>query len=139
MKVLRCTCTKCSKLLIGKEKNKHLLKLSADERWQQVFTLASKVKRCGDDNEDGCGAKQPSKIRKEGLATVIAEWESIDGVPAEDTDALSIKITGEMALKILRRISDEDVAFMGFSPVWSRPDWMICEVFSVPPQQSALQ
>ncbi len=133
MKILRCTCTKCSKLLIGKEKNKHLMKLSADERWQQVFTLASKVKRCGDDNEDGCGAKQPAKIRKEGLATVIAEWESIDGVPAEDTDALSIKITGEMALKILRRISDEDVAFMGFSPVWSRPDWMICEVFSVPP------
>jgi DNA-directed RNA polymerase II subunit RPB1 len=133
MKVLRCTCMKCSKLLIGKEKNKHLLKLSADERWQQVFTLASKIKRCGDDNEDGCGAKQPAKIRKDGLATVIAEWESIEGVPAEDTDALSVKVTGEMALKILRRISDEDVAFMGFSPIWSRPDWMICEVFSVPP------
>ena len=22
---------------------------------------------------------------------------------------------------------------MGFSPVWSRPDWMICQVFAVPP------
>ena len=38
-----------------------------------------------------------------------------------------------MVLKILRRISDEDVAFMGFSPKWSRPDWMICQVLAVPP------
>ena len=22
---------------------------------------------------------------------------------------------------------------MGFSPVWSRPDWMICQVLAVPP------
>ena len=38
-----------------------------------------------------------------------------------------------MVLKIFRRISDEDVAFMGFSPKWSRPDWMICQVLAVPP------
>ena len=22
---------------------------------------------------------------------------------------------------------------MGFSPIWSRPDWMICQVLAVPP------
>jgi DNA-directed RNA polymerase II subunit RPB1 len=38
-----------------------------------------------------------------------------------------------MVLKILKRISDEDVSFMGFSAIWSRPDWMICQVMSVPP------
>jgi DNA-directed RNA polymerase II subunit RPB1 len=38
-----------------------------------------------------------------------------------------------MTLKILKRVSDEDVSFMGFSPVYSRPDWMICQVMSVPP------
>ena len=42
-------------------------------------------------------------------------------------------ITPEMVLKIFRRISDEDVTFMGFSPVWSRPDWMVCQVLAVPP------
>ena len=35
---------------------------------------------------------------------------------------------------MLRRISDEDVEFMGFSPSFSRPDWMICSnVLAVPP------
>jgi DNA-directed RNA polymerase II subunit RPB1 len=42
-------------------------------------------------------------------------------------------VTPEMTLKILKRVSDEDVSFMGFSPVYSRPDWMICQVMSVPP------
>jgi len=133
MKILRCTCIKCSKLLISKDKHRHLLMSSPEDRWSQVFALASKVRRCGDDNEDGCGCKQPAKVRKENLATVIAEWDSIDGVPADEVDKLTMKVTPEMAVKILRRISDEDVTFMGFSPVWSRPDWMICEVLAVPP------
>ena len=27
-----------------------------------VFHIASKIKRCGEDTEDGCGCKQPKKI-----------------------------------------------------------------------------
>ena len=34
---------------------------------------------------------------------------------------------------MFKRISDEDVNYMGFSPLFSRPDWMICQVFAVPP------
>ena len=44
-----------------------------------------------------------------------------------------MRLTPEIVLKIFRRISDEDVAFMGFSPTFSRPDWMICQVLAVPP------
>ena len=51
----------------------------------------------------------------------------------DDASKLNMKITPEMMIKIFRRISDEDVAFMGFSPIWSRPDWMICQVLAVPP------
>lgn len=75
-KILRCVCFKCSKLLISKEKYKQALKLSGDARWKYVFPLASKAKRCGEDTEDGCGCLQPGKIRKEGLASIIAEWEN---------------------------------------------------------------
>ena len=39
----------------------------------------------------------------------------------------------QLFLKQFRRISDEDVTFMGFSPLYSRPDWMICQVLAVPP------
>ena len=125
LKILRCVCFKCSKLLISKEQNKHLLKLSNDKRWDYVFALASKIKRCGEDIEDGCGCLQPTKIKKEGLATIIAEWKG-----NETGDLILIP---EIVLKIFKRISDEDVSFMGFSPIWSRPDWMICQTMMVPP------
>ena len=131
LKCLRCVCFKCSKLLINKDKYKQALKIQGDARWKYVFSLASKIKRCGEDIEDGCGCLQPNKIRKEGLATIFAEWKSEGS--GEDSEPIIIKVTPEMTLKILKRVSDEDVSFMGFSPVYSRPDWMICQVMSVPP------
>ena len=60
LKILRCVCVKCSKLLISKENNKHLLKLSEIDRWNQVFAKARKIKRCGEDINDGCGCSQPA-------------------------------------------------------------------------------
>jgi DNA-directed RNA polymerase II subunit RPB1 len=128
-KVLRCVCFKCSKLKISKEKYKQALKLVGDARWKYVFNLASGIKRCGEDTDDGCGTLQPNKIRKEGLATMIAEWKNDDS----EAEPIIIKLTPEMILKIFKRISDDDVSFMGFSPLYSRPDWMICQVMSVPP------
>ncbi len=129
LKILRCCCFKCSKLLISKEKYKQALKLQGDARWKYVFSLASKIGRCGEDTEDGCGCLQPTKIRKEGLATITAEWEN----KAEGAQNIVIKLLPEMVLNNFKRISDEDVTFMGGSPLWSRPDWMICQVLAVPP------
>ena len=134
-KILRCVCIKCSKLLIDKNAHKQALKMMPDERWSYVFGAASKVKRCGDDNEDGCGCLMPKKIRKENLATLIAEWDSdgVKGISEEDAKKMNMLLTPEIVLKIFRRISDDDVSFMGFSPAFSRPDWMICQVLAVPP------
>jgi DNA-directed RNA polymerase II subunit RPB1 len=135
MKILRCVCIKCSKLKISKETHKQALKLSSEDRWNYVFKLASasNITRCGDDISDGCGCLQPKKIKKEGLATLFAEWDNINGLGDDDKDKLNMKLTPEIVLKIFRRISDDDVNFMGFSPVFSRPDWMICQVLAVPP------
>jgi DNA-directed RNA polymerase II subunit RPB1 len=127
-KCMKCVCFKCSKLLISKEKYKEALKMPGSVRWKYVFDLCSKVKRCGDDSEDGCGNLQPFKIRKVDLATIIAEWKNDNG-----GENIVIKVTPEMLLKNFKRISDDDVSFMGFSPIYSRPDWMICQVMSVPP------
>ena len=128
LKIMKCVCFKCSKLKINKEKYKQALKLTGEHRWKYVFALASKINRCGEDTDDGCGCLQPNKIRKEGLATIFAEWTSTG-----DAEDMVIKVTPEMAVKICRRISDEDVTFMGFSPIYSRPDWMVCQVMYVPP------
>ncbi len=132
IKILRCTCIKCSKCLINKEKYKYFMKMPPDERWNQIFSIASKIKRCGEDTEDGCNSKQPNKIKKEGLATIIAEW--VDNEATDDENSkVSLKLTPERVIKNFKRISDEDVNFMGFSPIWSRPDWMVCQVLAVPP------
>jgi len=126
LKTLKCVCFKCSKIKLNKDKYRELLKLSNKKRWEKVFALASKIKRCGEENEDGCGCLQPDKIKKEGFATIIAEW-------SDSESGMSINVTPELVIKIFRRISDEDVNFMGFSSVWSRPEWMVCQVLAVPP------
>jgi len=129
-KILRCVCFKCSKLLISKEKYKQALKMQNQHRWKYVFVLCKGIKRCGEDTEDGCGCLQPKKIKKEGMSSLFAEWANTS---EEGDENIVIPLTPELVLKIFKRISDEDVTFMGFSPIWSRPDWMICQVLAVPP------
>ena len=69
---------------------------------------------------------EATKIKQDGFASIVAEW-------VNQTDSYTLKITPEMAINILKKISDEDVNFMGFSNIWSRPEWMICKTFAVPP------
>ena len=127
LKILRIICFKCSKLLISKEKFAKIIELPAKKRFDKVFSIASKIDRCGEENEDGCGCLQPKKIKKEGLATIVAEWINSDNEP------IVMNLKCEEVLKIFKRISDDDITFMGFSPLWSRPAWMICQVLAVPP------
>ena len=133
MKISRCICFKCSKLLLNKAQHKHISEKSAEERWDYVSALAAKIKRCGQETEDGCGCKQPDKIKLEGMSTLYAIWENMETTQESDNKKVNIKLTPELVLKIFKRISDEDVHFMGFNPLWSRPDWMICQVLPVPP------
>jgi DNA-directed RNA polymerase II subunit RPB1 len=130
-KILRCVCFKCSKLLVSKQKYKHALKMQPSARWKYVFELTKNIKRCGEDTEDGCGYLQPKRIKKEGMASLYAEWENSN--TEEGGETIVIPLTPELVLKIFKRISEEDITFMGFSPLWSRPDWMICQVLAVPP------
>jgi len=134
-KILRCVCFKCSKLLISKLKYKHVLKLDEQQRWKFIFNRCKTIKRCGEDSEDGCGWLQPKKYKKEGIASLYADWGETGEKTEEsgETEDTSIPLYPELVLKIFKRIPDEDVHFMGFSPIWSRPDWMICQVLPVPP------
>jgi DNA-directed RNA polymerase II subunit RPB1 len=133
LKILRCVCFKCSKLKISKIKHAFIKKVKdGKKRWDYIFKQANKIKRCGNETTDGCGCKQPSKIYKEGLANVFAEWQNTEKIEGVE-DKIRIKLTPESILKIFRRISDEDVNFMGFNNIWSRPEWFICQVLAVPP------
>jgi DNA-directed RNA polymerase II subunit RPB1 len=78
MKIIKSVCIKCSKLLINKDDHLNLLTYSSQDRWDNVFQLCNKVKRCGEKSSNGCGCLQPEKIKKEGFATLIAEWSKKD-------------------------------------------------------------
>ena len=132
MKILKCVCFKCSKLLINKDEHKHVSDMNSYKRWDYVYPLCQKIKRCGEATESGCGCKQPDKIKLEGMATINAIWENLAGDSGEKENVV-MKLTAEIVLKIFKRITDEDVEFMGFSATWSRPDWMICQVLPVAP------
>jgi len=131
VKICRLICYRCSKLLINKKKHQYLHSMTPEERWN--FVNSRYYGRCGEDTDDGCGCKQPTKIKSDGFAALYAVWENmkIDGNDAPQT--ITQKLTPEKIYKMFRRISDEDVQFIGMSPIWSRPEWMICKVLPVPP------
>jgi DNA-directed RNA polymerase II subunit RPB1 len=130
MKICKVVCYKCSKLLVNKNNFKHVAHMAPEERWQAISH--NKVTRCGQDTEDGCGCKQPDKIKQDGFATLLAVWEKIK-VEGGDTTTVTQKLSPERIYKMFKRISDEDVQFMGFHPLWSRPEWMVCYALPVPP------
>jgi DNA-directed RNA polymerase II subunit RPB1 len=128
MNVLKVICIHCSKLRIDKtlQKNKDLLLRKGEARWKEILALSSNIKRCGQECEDGCGALLPDKFTREGIARIVAHYnESKQQRPLEV----------ESVHRLFRRISDEDVDFMGLSRFWCRPDWMICTVLRIPPPQ----
>lgn len=130
-KLLKCVCFRCSKLLVNAESDqvKAILskKYTRQKRWELLYKLCSKVKRCGQETMDGCGAKQPDKIYREPIVKIIMEWKDLGD------DAKKQVMNAEEVLRILKRISDYDAEVLGFSRKHNRPEWMICTVFPVCP------
>jgi len=144
LKILRCVCVKCGKLLINKDANKTLRRAKGENRWKSVLLACQDVTRCGEQHAGGCGARQPHRYHDEDLCRIVAEWK---GMVVPEGAAPAAAETGqspgnvrrflepEYVYRLLRRISDEDVDFMGFSRLWCRPDWMMCTVLAIPPPQ----
>jgi DNA-directed RNA polymerase II subunit RPB1 len=127
---LKCVCMKCSKLLVKKSQHNHIMTWPANKRWDYVMSVASGVKRCGEATEDGCGFKQPDSVLHESFDKLHSVWNNVS---SGTSNKITLRMTPEIVLKIFRRISDEDIQFLGLSPVWSRPEWMILQVLPVPP------
>ena len=141
-KLLKCVCFKCSKLLIDKESAelKRILnkKISRQKKFDAIYKICSKnkIKRCGklkDDSTEnnGCGAKQPSKITKDNIGKIILQWKDSKEDENEEEDT-QIYLASDI-LKILSRITDEDSDILGFPKKINRPENLICQVFPVCP------
>jgi DNA-directed RNA polymerase II subunit RPB1 len=138
LNVLSCVCIRCSKLLVDKALHTNLSKRRGETRWRQMLNLTSNLGRCGQETEDGCGARQPDRYIRDGIARIVAEWDNIEGPGQEKAGQIKKErqiLEVEYVLRLFRRITDEDVDFMGLNRYWCRPDWMICTVMAVPPPQ----
>lgn len=130
-KVLRCVCFRCSKLVVDLESDevKAILnkKHSRAKKFELMYKLCSKnKKKCC----DGCGARKPEKVYKpkEGVLKLAMEWKGEGGEEVKKQI-----YTAEEVLRILKRITDEDMERIGFHRKFNRPEWMICTVMPVPP------
>lgn len=125
IKILKCVCFRCSTLLVNKKMHTYVLNMLPIERWKYVSSLCPEDRRCS-----VCDCLVPLKLTKakNEVATIYAEWKNTQG-----EDNVVVKCTPEIVLKIFKRIVDDDILFMGFSPIWSRPEWMVCQVLLIPP------
>jgi len=129
-KILKCVCFRCSRLLMDPE-NPMLQKMinkkfSRQKRFEFVYKCCSKIKRCGQENKYGCGAKLPHKTIKENIGKIIMEWKEDDVIKKNVYNAEDI-------LLILKRITDDEANILGFPHTINRPENLICQTFSVPP------
>jgi len=143
-KILKCVCYRCSKILISpntthpdlKQDIQKIMAMKDNQmKWNAYFKLCNttnKIKCCGDDGSIGCNAKQPTKYNKDGPMKIVADWKDKNEKNSENEN-LSTELSAEDVLRIFKRITDEDMEIMGFSPKWNRPEWMITTILPVPP------
>ncbi|CAF3316832.1 unnamed protein product [Rotaria socialis] len=143
LKVLRCVCYYCSKLLIDPSDQKiiDIMKKTKGQyrrRLAYVFDACKGQKTCkGSENQNqnevttkfsgGCGRPQP-KYRRSGLDLSI-EWKE---APDENQERKT-KLSAERVLSIFKAIPDQVCHLLGMDPRHARPDWMIITVLPVPP------
>jgi DNA-directed RNA polymerase II subunit RPB1 len=134
-KLMKCICFRCSKVLID-DKNKEVKrvsskKLSRQKKFEFMYSLCKKIKKCGTDNTDGCGAKQPDTIKKDNVkGCLLMEWKEIE---TDDSEIKKQIYFAQDILKILQRMTDFDIELLGFNKLLNRPENMICQVFPVVP------
>ena len=136
IRTMKSICWRCSSCLIDPTQTdiaKALLKKRGIHRSTYIYNETKSVNRCGEKNDNGCGALQPNNIKKDSssIGKISAEWKAT----SKDDGSRDKKVVwlADDILKILKRVSIQDAEAMGFSRYWCQPHWMICTVLPVPP------
>lgn len=131
-KVLRCICYWCSALKVDPldpqfEQAKYRQKRKKS-RLTNLSALCKHKKRCLK-----CEAVQP-QIARVGT-TIKAEFKCSREEFASDAmyDAAQVPLSITRIGQMLKHIQDQDLAFLGFDPQISRPEWMVLHTLLVPP------
>lgn len=159
IKVLRCVCFYCSKMLVSPT-NQRVLDVVHDTRGNPrkrialIYDLCKSKTVCegGEDidqmkpsNEFSIDIVKTEDDEKKKLAhggcgrvqpsirrsglELTAQWKHTN----EDNQDRKIDLSAERVWEIFKGISDEECAILGMDPRFARPDWMIITVLPVPP------
>jgi DNA-directed RNA polymerase II subunit RPB1 len=149
LKILRCVCYHCSKILVDESNKKfrEVMKIKKpSKRLHALLQLCQNLKVCnggegldeGIMNEDGekdgepskrsgCGNPLPKYVRDGIKLTVTFAAGDVDGGDRKKS------LLGSKIHEIFRRISDSDCQALGFNPEFARPDWFIMTVLPISP------
>lgn len=132
LKLLRCVCFFCSRLLVEPAKmsdNPRFKASDPKERLNFLVNLCKTKHFC-----TFCGGAQPKYTQIKSTSQIKTEFRSKDTFEdSAEAEFVSRPFTAALARVILEHISDEDVMFLGIDPELSRPEWLILTVLQVPP------
>ena len=140
LKLLRCICFRCSKLLIDKSdpQIQNAIKGKANlTRFNVIYGLVQKIAQKNNicKYNDGCFHHQPKYtkiINSTDIIEIVGEFLPEAFKDSEETELKQI-FSAEICHRILSRVTNEDVEYLGLNPKYSRPEWLITTVFPVPP------
>ena len=135
-KLLKCVCFRCSNLLLDKSDPAVLKELNGKKgynRFVSCIALCAKNKKCIHNN--GCFVLQPTKYVRSNLSSIniVQIFGEFSQNALKDNKVLKQDFTPLICYQIFKKIKDEDVNFLGFSSMYSRPEWMIITTLAVPP------
>ena len=131
-KVLQCVCYKCSSLLVDKTDTRFIKKIkkkTPNIRMKLLHKVCNSHSKKICLNYEGCSRFQPHYLKEGTNLYVVHKIQNEEG-KLEDKKT---RLSADDCYEILRKISDKDCELLGFSPTFSRPEWLICSVLPVPP------
>ena len=130
-KLLQIVCLNCSNPYLPNEDLEKIEKVFYGiDRFDAVREVSKNFK-----NKESvcihCGTAAIKKADRQESTVTIAPLQL--EVKTYDEEATPIPLQPEMVLRCFQRMSDRHIELIGLNPKFSRPDWMVCTVLTVPP------
>lgn len=140
-KVLNATCRGCGSILLDPELKEKLQEQMgrdidlfgkvSEETEDEIKKQAKKYKRYKECPY--CGMVQTKIKFNKPTSFVEIEKEEFFDEGLEEEEEVTRRLTPNMIREWFERISDEDLAMLGYNPSVARPEWMVLQVMPVPP------
>jgi len=132
-KILQVVCMNCSNPYLPDETLEKLEKnFKGIDLFDQVRE-ATKSFKTGELKKSSscphCGSPAIKKVDRQEATVAVAPL----ALEAKTYDDEVLPLQPEMVLRCFQRMTDRHIQLIGFSPKFSRPDWMVCTVLAVPP------